>query len=350
MKLKTLSVKFNELDFLLRDAKKVDAVTIMPEIVELLPTEIDLLDQSLSHAFPDKSVVNGQVNNLIYLGLYKNSKMYTDYEKQAKVNYWSCVDIVNRICVTLSILAKTNHNLSQEYLPVHTNNEDWIARYLQKACYSMQKENNLNKIKAGKAPSALQEIPLVKVKKYIDYSQNFKDQFHEYQCKVVNCIVENEIDQFSQLEQFAYHRWTLPYFYSFINKKTKSIGIGKDVVRTVMGKNQQWREKLLKMTFWGPLNSLSMTEMKVLKNKYPEDYAKLALLVKEAYQIYKQQEEQKEFEYYKRCNSQKDIDALGLNIDQEKMVQSCNYLNPLRVVNNEFESCRNLLQGSELGI
>lgn len=347
-KLSKLATKFNELDLLLHDAEKVDASFVMPGEVKLSATEIDLLDQSLAYAFPEQAVVSQQVKNLLNYELQQIDETIAVTEKRIRRERFVSADAMRRVCNKLQILAGTNHEFSQKFLPVHTTDAEWLVHYLQKACYYAQKANNFNKIKAGEVPCALQEIPLVKVKQYMSDSRNFQDKYLGYQCDVITSLVENEIEHFAQLDEFAYHRWTLTYFFSYINKKTNALGINRATTSKAMGKNKQWRDKLLKMTFWGPLDSLSKAEMVTLKTKYPEDYARLSLTVKQAFEIYQKQEEQKEFDHYQRYNLQKDVDALGLHIDEAKRVKDRNHLHPLRIVNAEVEACRNLMRGHEL--
>ena len=284
---KLLSKKFNELHLLMEQTESKDTLKVIADGLEDLQdlykkrtnqvnayvssaeSEI-LLDKCLNHAFPD------------YYQIGKILKVLQPEDKDVKNVY------------------------HKKYLPLHTNDIPWLAKYLREVSYRMQTENNAYKLEMGAMPEELKEISLSDIENYIIKSKKFANSRNKFEENIVTHIM---VDKACETEEGS-----ASWFRRMILNEVKEMGINEQRAAVAMEKDKRWRNEIFKNGFRDYINrnrfSLmipNQEERAWLKANHYIALVGLEMVEKEAFECFKAYEE---YKYYQWEDTRKVIDEL----------------------------------------
>ena len=219
---KVLTKKFNELHLLVNQSESLDSLEVVAKGIEdlqglfakrseqvkaYIPSDEaeNLLDRCLNHAFPDYKAINITLQNM---------------QKEDK---------------------KVKNVYTEQYLPFHTRDNAWLARYLRQANYRWQTNKNAFLLEMGKMPNALQEISLNDTEKYVGTSKQFSKMRDRYEQSVVESMVFTEMMNTDDDSAIWFRRC--------IMDRVNEMGIDQHNAGIVMEKNTRWREQVHKNAF-----------------------------------------------------------------------------------------------------
>ena len=325
---KLLSKKFNELHLLAEQSESVDALKIVEQGIEELQTVLNqrteqiknyvtpavaenLLDRCLNYAFPDYKAIKNTLENM---------------KKEDK---------------------KVKNVYTEQYLPFHTRDNAWLARYLRAANYRWQTSKNAFLLEMGKAPNELQEISLVDIENYLENSKQFSNMRDRYEQRFVESLFLNDVMNTKEDSAVWFRRG--------IMGKVKEIGIDEHNAGVIMEKNTRWREKIYKNAFRNFIEHRTLSllvpneqQRQWLKENHFTALVGLEMVEKEAFQCFRACEE---YEYFQCKEPQAIILELHAVTDNMRLTRSM--VNEMRDVKmkalcdkyaQELRICKNIMK------
>ena len=321
MKLTKLSNNFPKTDLLTEVKAPILPSTVgQGDETRISSVEQKLLNQCTKIAFPDAQVISEQLTNIIksYLPKFiEQQKKYKSHEWLEDINVWDLVTCVHQRgfsysgtklgkCIRL-YRQKLTTDYNPDLLPLHLNDEKWLVNYVQKIYHDLALRENQQT-----------HISPAKVKQYIKTSQIFIARHDQYKSDVVKCFINNELDEIVKTKNVKYCYWTLSAFRNYISSQMNAFGMEKKTANHLMGVNQEWREKLLHITFYNQVESLSAQEINYLKKNFPGAYESLIAKVDNYFKEYRLKEIRKESVYYRGIQHGNDI-MQDLKIPEENL-------------------------------
>lgn len=304
---KLLSKKFNELHLLVEQSESKDTLKVIADglqdlqdlykkrtnqvnaYVSSAESEI-LLDKCLNHAFPD------------YYQIGKILKVLQPEDKDVKNVY------------------------HKKYLPLHTNDIPWLAKYLREVSYRMQTENNAYKLEMGAMPEELKEISLSDIENYMLNSKKFANSRNKFEENIVTNIVVNKACETEE--------GSATWFRRVILNEVKEMGINEQRAAVAMEKDKRWRNEIFKNGFRDYINrnrfSLmipNQEERAWLKANHYTALVGLEMVEKEAFQCFRACAE---YEYF-QCKEPRAI-ILELHAVTDNMRLTRSMVNEMRDV------------------
>ena len=191
----------------------------------------------------------------------------------------------------------------KRYLPFHTHDKKWLAQYIQKTYYEVQREENLRRNFSGEPQMPIKQINLADIERYMENSYKFIYECNKYEQEVTNALAEIKARTSQEINPIE--------FRDSILKVTDYLGFNpKNASNGLEIKPVNWREKVIHNGFekyitshkfaWytnSPVKTLTLEERNYLKMHYANESKELFNLEFMARNEYKRYVENRYYDY-----------------------------------------------------